>query len=142
MVTVTENCNNHEMFETSNFCNLESISINPEAKHNNDLYEKIMNQIKFVKACYVVKLPWNTILHLNDNKTIAEKRLYDLINELIKNAEKFSEYNKEFQRLIRDGLAEKVNINGNNQNIYYKLHKSVYKDAAKCLWSSMPLRAN
>uniref|UniRef100_A0A1A9UQU9 Uncharacterized protein n=1 Tax=Glossina austeni TaxID=7395 RepID=A0A1A9UQU9_GLOAU len=75
VLNVTENCNNHETFDISNLWNLESVGIDPEAKHNNGLYEKTMNQIKFVKGLYAVKFPWKNIHeHLNDYTAIAEKQ--------------------------------------------------------------------
>uniref|UniRef100_A0A1B0BH82 Uncharacterized protein n=1 Tax=Glossina palpalis gambiensis TaxID=67801 RepID=A0A1B0BH82_9MUSC len=82
------NRNNHETFHISNLWNLESIDIDPEAKNNNDLYEKTMNQINFVKGRHVAKFSWKNIhAYLNDNKAIAGKQSYYLTNKLIKNDE-------------------------------------------------------
>uniref|UniRef100_A0A1B0BZA5 Uncharacterized protein n=1 Tax=Glossina palpalis gambiensis TaxID=67801 RepID=A0A1B0BZA5_9MUSC len=49
---------------------LESIGLNAEDKHNNDLYEKTMNQIKFLNGRCI----WKLGEHLNGDLTIAEKR--------------------------------------------------------------------
>uniref|UniRef100_A0A1B0B472 Uncharacterized protein n=1 Tax=Glossina palpalis gambiensis TaxID=67801 RepID=A0A1B0B472_9MUSC len=57
-----------------------------------------------------------------------KKRLYNLTRKLINNDKKLLKYDSEKRHLVREGLAERVNINDNNQLIYHIPHKPVYRE--------------
>ncbi|GBN51263.1 hypothetical protein AVEN_58623-1 [Araneus ventricosus] len=115
------------------FWQLESIGIKDDPSCNEvDLSLEIFEKtVRYKDNRYEVELPWKRDWHeLNDNYSVAKKRLHSLVRRFKKNPDLNLQYRETLHDYEKNGLIEKVHNpeNAINKPVFYMPHQPVFRD--------------
>lgn len=122
--------------EVKRFWELESIGISDNMAHtkttdNDGVHTYIKDTMAFRDGRYEVRLPWKEHVTLEENKSVAEKRLSQVTKKLLKDPKNLQAYDKAIREYIESGIAEKVSTEEDKKRknfAYYMPHQAVIKE--------------
>ena len=78
-------------------------------RETDDVYEDMVDSIRFTGERYSVKLPWKTgNYHLPDNYRLSQSRMQSQLKKLKKEPEKLQAYHEIITDQLNEGIVEKV----------------------------------
>ncbi|GBN30439.1 hypothetical protein AVEN_268590-1, partial [Araneus ventricosus] len=115
------------------FWQLESIGIKDDPSHNevDQSLETFEKTVRYKDNRYEVELPWKRDCHeLNDNYSVAKKRLHSLVRRFKENPDLNLQYRETLHDYEKNGIIEKVPNPENpiNKPVFYMPHQPVFRD--------------
>ncbi|XP_037505898.1 uncharacterized protein LOC119382262 [Rhipicephalus sanguineus] len=114
------------------FWNLESIGVKDEESisDSEQTLQEFERNITKKDGRYQVRLPWKKTVELEDNFSVATKRLGNLMRKLMKDHSLLEKYDKTIRVYLEEGSAERVSSSSytRDHRPYYMPHRAVIKE--------------
>ena len=101
-------------------------------RETDDVYEDMVDSIRFTGERYSVKLPWKTgNYHLPDNYRMSQSRMQSQLKKLKKELEKLQAYHEIITDQLNEGIVEKVMAASSSERVHYLPHHPVIRENAE-----------
>ena len=101
-------------------------------RETDDVYEDMVDSIRFTGERYSVKLPWKTgNYHLPDNYRLSQSRMQSQLKKLKKEPEKLQAYHEIITDQLNEGIVEKVMAASSSERVHYLPHHPVIRENAE-----------